>query len=1253
MALPGEAEFAGTERYQVERRLGAGGMGVVYLALDRESGIRVALKALRYVDPAAILRLKNEFRALADASHPNLVALHELVSAGDQWFFTMDLVDGVDFLAWIRPGASPDAGTEDDIDTLPSPAGSRAVVARLAPPPLDLERLRSSLRQLAEGVHHLHQLGKLHRDIKPSNVLVAREGRVVLLDFGLVTELDRPPVPESSDQQIVGTVAYMAPEQAGAEKAGPAADWYSVGAILYEALTGRVPFVGSPIQVLLDKQKFEPPPPAQIASGVPSDLDALCVDLLRTRPDARPDGRDVLRRLGVDLTGSSGEPSHGSPRSRYAEFVGREPQLDLLDESFAATQNGRASIAFVHGSSGMGKTALVRRFLDQIRALDQAVVLTGRCYERESVPFKALDSLVDALTRYLLRQPRLQAEALLPRDVLALARMFPVLRRIDAVANAPRRAAEAPDQQELRRRAFSALRELFGRIADRRPLLLFIDDLQWGDVDSAALLADLLRPPDPPPLLLIACYRSEDAAASAPLRLLLRAQSGTAGAAEVREIRVEALTPDEATRLARALLAAGGVDAPGLAGSIARESGGSPFFVDELVRYVEVGAAPSLSDAGRAISLDEVVRARLVRLPDAARRLLEVVAVAGGPVPVAAATRAAGLVTGEFPALGTLRAGHLVRTAMIGDREGVETFHDRIREAAVGRLTAVELAERHERLARALEAAGQADPEALCAHYGGAGERGRAAEYAEVAADRAAGALAFERAAALYRRAIELRGPSERQRRALLVRLGDALANGGRGAEAAQAYREAAAEKDGAPVLAAEALELNRRAAEQLLRSGHIDEGLEGIQAVLGALGTPLAPTPKRALLSLVVRRAQVAMRGLGFSERDPSQVSAEELTRIDTCWSVAVGLGMVDTIRGADFQARHLLLALRAGEPYRVARALAAEACFVATAGGRASARASKLVKAAQDIARRLDHPHALGLTSFAAGLAAFLVGNWKSARALSEAAERTFRDRCTGVAWEAANAQLFALWSLFYLGDVLELSRRVPRLMREAEERGDLYAATSFRIGLTNVRHLVADDAEAAQWEVKEVMGRWSRQGFQFQHYLGLLAQAANDLYVGAGPRAHERVVGSWAQLSASLLLRSQGVRIEATHLRGRSALAAAADGAARRVGEAERCAALLARENMAWADALAEALRGGALAARGDREGAAKRLEGAAERFDAADMALYAQAARRRVGVIEGGEPGRARCAQADAWMAGQGIRNPERMAAMLVP
>src|SRR4029077_13665730 len=129
-------------------------------------------------------------------------------------------------------------------------------------------------RQLSEGVCALHQAGKLHCDLKPSNVLVERTGRVVILDFGLVVEGDA--VAHADDAFLAGTPEYMSPEQVSGLGLSPASDWYSVGVMLFEALTGRRPFRGSVREILDHKRWRDPPAPTDLVSDLPRDLDDLC-----------------------------------------------------------------------------------------------------------------------------------------------------------------------------------------------------------------------------------------------------------------------------------------------------------------------------------------------------------------------------------------------------------------------------------------------------------------------------------------------------------------------------------------------------------------------------------------------------------------------------------------------------------------------------------------------------------------------------------------------------------------------------------------------------------------------------------------------------------------------------------------------------------------------------------------------------------------------------------------------------------------
>ena len=260
--LQSEAEtlraMLNTVRFTLVRRLGAGGMGVVYETYDQQRGELVALKTMRKVDPGALVRFKQEFRSLSDITHPNLANLYELFAIEDRWFFTMELVDGCNFISYVK-GTPEEAAARWNAEPtmIARPARSATESSPAARMPnfhFDEKRLREALVQLALGVSALHAAGKLHRDIKPPNVLVTLEGRVVLLDFGLAADLESV----GADQQVVGTVGHMSPEQAAGESVSTASDWYSVGVMLFEAMTGQLPFAGEAEDVLAAKQTLAP-----------------------------------------------------------------------------------------------------------------------------------------------------------------------------------------------------------------------------------------------------------------------------------------------------------------------------------------------------------------------------------------------------------------------------------------------------------------------------------------------------------------------------------------------------------------------------------------------------------------------------------------------------------------------------------------------------------------------------------------------------------------------------------------------------------------------------------------------------------------------------------------------------------------------------------------------------------------------------------------------------------------------------------
>ena len=1203
----GREEFAGTDRFRIVRWLGSGGMGVVYEVHDGLRGEIVALKTLRRTSAADLYRLKREFRSLADVTHPNLVCLYELFVENEQCFFTMELVTGVSFVDYVRgdDGASVSA-----------------------------DRLVPALRQLIDGVTALHRRGKLHRDIKPSNVLVTPEGRVVILDFGLIAEA-LPQHPGEARHVRGGTPAYMSPEEASGAAPSEASDWYSVGVTLYEGLTGTIPFDGPVSDVLLLKGTSDPPTPLQRAPDqVPEDLSAICMGLLHRSPGHRLSGRDVLSILARDTTSSPG--ADATTRMQDTPFVGRHRQLQALRDAHEIVVNGRAMGVAIYGPSGIGKSALVRRFLSELPG--QVVVLAGRCYENESVPYKALDGVVDDLSRYLSSIPIEDVEALLTPDVPALTRVFPVLLQVDAITAACRdQESESVDPLRVRRRAFEALAGLLRRLASRRSLAIWIDDLQWADADSMVLLEEVLGPPSPPEMLTLLSFRSEEMAAKPFLQTLL----DRAGRHEWSSLSVDPMTEDEAQALIGGLLPRDSSLTDQDKMHLTREADGSPFVLEQLALHA--GLTDRTTSA--APTFAAMFGARLSTLSQDGRRFLETLAVCGQPIAPEVVCDACGIARDRQSLVVMLRASHLIRSS--GSSERVETYHDRIREVLAGWLEPDTVRQIHGRMVESLVARRSDDCEALFEHYRGAGDLESASTYAGLAAEKAGAALAFDRSASFYRHALEL-SPSSPDGHAWKEGLAMALANAGRPADAAEAYLHAAAGAGHA-----RQVELQRRAADQFLTGGHIDRGLDLIRRVIESVGLSFARSPRTALIRLWWRRVRLSWRGLDFVARRSEDIDADVLLRLDTCWSAATGLGLVDLVNASDFIAWHLHLALDAGEPSRIARGLALESA-ARNADWHFRKGSAPLVERAGKMARSVNTPQALAMELLADSVAATAIGEWRRALSSSERSFGILRDQCVGLTWEMNIAQNIVIWALMYLGELGEVSRRVPALLADGRRRGDLYLATEL-CTRSNIVWLAADDPAGGEREAQEALAQWSQKGFYRQHYSARLARVQTALYRGDAEAAWRLFIEEESNLRRSMLTRVQAIRIESLYLQGRTALAMASVNRSRRrfLSLARASARRIASERMVWADPIALLLQGGIASLEGRHTAALDCLHAAADRFDRAEMKLYAAVTRRRIGALTIEHQDHELQRQADVWMAAQQIRNPVCMTRMLAP
>ena len=459
-------------RYKVLRELGAGGSGVVHLALDVEDDRQVAIKTVRWKSEDQLYRLKREFRGLADLSHPNLASYYELAVGRHHVYLTMEYVDGSPLSGYVEPWT---------------------LAAQCAGPPFHEERLRLALAQVARGLDALHSAGIIHRDLSPSNVLVTHRGAAKIVDFSLAQPL-------AGDWDVAfpvaGRVSYMSPEQHLGESLTPASDWYSLGVVLYECLTGQLPFVGNVFQVARAKIKSAPRDPRDVVRGVPEDLSQLCMGLLQRSPSARPDSSVIRECLAGTSQRGLGKRPENPPEP---PFVARSAELIAIRQAQArCEQTQKPAVVVVSGDAGDGKTRLLRQATRDLRTHVRATVLEASSSARESLPLRALDGLVDEISRvWLLLDPD-TARRLVPPHPHHVAAMFPVLARVPSLSLAIESEVPQPPMLE---HSLAGLRHILRRLAILGPLSLVIDDIHTADPVSLDALQVLMSGTGAPPVV--------------------------------------------------------------------------------------------------------------------------------------------------------------------------------------------------------------------------------------------------------------------------------------------------------------------------------------------------------------------------------------------------------------------------------------------------------------------------------------------------------------------------------------------------------------------------------------------------------------------------------------------------------------------------------------------------------------------------------------------------------------------------------
>lgn len=766
----------GGSRYRTVRLLGEGARKRVYLAMDERLAREVAVAVVKTdgLDANGRVRITREAQAMARlGDNPAIVTVYDV---GEE-------ADGTPYIvSQYMAGGSLDA----HLDAAPSRRFPVREALRLA-------------AELARALAHAHQLSIVHRDLKPANVWLDADGAARLGDFGLAANMDASRM--TSEGTVLGTVAYIAPEQALGREPDPRSDLYALGAVLYEMLCGRPPFLGDDmVSVISQHLNTAPVSPRFHNDEIPQLVESLVLRLLEKDPAARPaSAGDVLDALVRAEAGTeqrapavadpASTPTGAARLADWGRFVGRGAELEALRGAFDDAHSGRARVVMVVGEPGIGKTRTVEE-LGVYASVRGAQVLWGHSYEGEiGVPFLPFVEALRAFVRTLSDDGQLLDPA---AGCAEVATIVPELR--DLSPRIP--ALPSLEGDAERHRLFDGVAAFVTAATRIRPLVIVLDDLHWADKPTLLLLAHLARRVRSSRLMIIGTYRDVELERSHPLAetiSVLRREH------LYERVLLRGLPLDEVRAFIEAV---GGQETPGeFAELIFRETEGNPFFVAEILRHlVETGAIRHEGDSwvGTPESVAEnlpegvreVIGRRLDGLSSDCNAALTVAAAMPGGFTVDVVGTVAELDEDTMlDVLDEALAAQVIRERR--ERPGTYEFsHALIRQTLYGELSTPRRVRMHRRVGAALE---HQYVESIEAHLpelayhayeaAAGGDVDKAVEYARRAGDRAMGQAAYEEASRGYQMALQsldlATGADPATRTDLLLALARACDRGG------------------------------------------------------------------------------------------------------------------------------------------------------------------------------------------------------------------------------------------------------------------------------------------------------------------------------------------------------------------------------------------------------------------------------------------------------------------------------------------
>ncbi len=898
-------------RYQILQKLGEGGMGEVYKVRDLDSGREIVLKMLlpEITEGEDFLHFKREFYNMTKVRHPNIVEVYDYgITPEERAYFTMEYLEGkniVDFFKFEE----------------------------------NFKYLTSTVAQICSALSFIHSRGLIHYDLKPSNIMILQKGKAKLLDFGLAEPIDL-----SVPKTIRGTLSYMAPEMAKGVKVDQRVDLYSLGVLLYEVVTGKVPFQGkNPVSVI--KKHLEKKPHLPQSKKLPQNLRGIILKLMEKDPERRfQSANEVIDSLDSSVRCKLFKQGQLFP----PKFIGRKEEVKTLLRLLDAPK-----FILVSGESGIGKSRLMQEFKFEVQ-LRGGLFITGKCLSDGRIPYNPFAEIL----RQLVWSVESNDKRVIAKYGSELVKLVPKLKGKDYLKENLQSPPLRSDQEKLR--MFNAVIEfidksshLLTRSADK-PMVLLIEDLQWVDPQSLELLGYLIRSKALKNVSICGTFRDEEVTSSLRLKQagfgssphpLLTFIDQLKQGNRLIQIGLKRLNFEATASLIGSMLGSSPIDHR-LALDIFELTQGNPLFTSEMVRALAEEGGLHHQDGGwrvdyrklKGLKIPKKVKGllgeRLGKLSREALRILSIAAVIGKEFRLDVLKK-----VGEcddedlFSMIEEGIGAGVIKESRIRGRLKYDFTHPLIREVLYREIRPLVKRTLHQRAARALERTyeGRIDEvvDQLAYHFSRGIDQVKAIAYLEKSAHQAKNQYSNAKSIANYKLALKLMEKKglNRDKIRILEALGDVYDLVGEYQKAIRTYRKALSLLASTGPSAGKLATLYRKIGNVLEKRGKHEEALKSFQAGLHQLGETENPIEKAKLYDKIgwtlYRKGEYesaieyCKRGLRIAERENAAGEIPQVYNI---------LGVIHWNKG-DFQTakiyyqRSLELLERIGDTYGVAK--------------------------------------------------------------------------------------------------------------------------------------------------------------------------------------------------------------------------------------------------------------------------------------------------------------------------------------------